>query len=158
MQAGRIAAAQSAGNGASVEPCSGGFVHISRNAKRLHKLLVVKIENCKHFLLLWQKSEEIAHSLVSRLKLAGYICGECSEVVDLLHCRDLLCQIEQQKSCTSLYLVKSFVKTLSMKGDSLFFGIYATQIIDGRGSGYLGPAVGLKTLSIHVCVCPHFGI
>ncbi len=29
-------------------------------------------------------------------------------------------------------------------------------VIDGRGSGHLGPAVGLKTLSIHVCVCPHF--
>ncbi len=29
-------------------------------------------------------------------------------------------------------------------------------LVDGRGSGHLGPAVGLKTLSIHVCVCPHF--
>ncbi len=26
-------------------------------------------------------------------------------------------------------------------------------IFDGRGSVHLGPAVGLKTLSIHVCVC-----
>ncbi len=32
------------------------------------------------------------------------------------------------------------------------------DFIDGRGSGHLGPAVGLKTLSIHVCVCPHFGM
>ncbi len=30
--------------------------------------------------------------------------------------------------------------------------------VDGHGSGHLGPAVGLKTLSIHVCVCPHFGM
>ncbi len=27
-----------------------------------------------------------------------------------------------------------------------------------RVAGHLGPAVGLKTLSIHVCVCPHFGM
>ena len=32
------------------------------------------------------------------------------------------------------------------------------ELFDGRGSGHLGPAVGLKTLSIHVCVCPHFGM
>ncbi len=25
-------------------------------------------------------------------------------------------------------------------------------------AGHLGPAVGLKTLSIHVCICPHFGM
>ncbi len=31
-------------------------------------------------------------------------------------------------------------------------------LIDGRGSGHLGPTVGLKTLSIHVCICPHFGM
>ncbi len=34
----------------------------------------------------------------------------------------------------------------------------AFLLVDGRGSGHLGPAVGLKTLSIHVCVCPHFGM
>ncbi len=31
-------------------------------------------------------------------------------------------------------------------------------IIDGRVAGHLGAADGLKTLSIHMCVCPHFGI
>ncbi len=31
-------------------------------------------------------------------------------------------------------------------------------VVDGRVAGHLGPAVGLKTLSIHVCVCPHFGM
>ncbi len=30
--------------------------------------------------------------------------------------------------------------------------------VDGRVAGHLGAAVGLKTLSIHVCVCPHFGM
>ncbi len=35
---------------------------------------------------------------------------------------------------------------------------YMYGIVDGRGSGHLGPAVGLKTLSIHVCICPHFGM
>ncbi len=32
------------------------------------------------------------------------------------------------------------------------------HLVDGRVAGHLGPAVGLKTLSIHVCVCPHFGM
>ncbi len=32
------------------------------------------------------------------------------------------------------------------------------KIIDGRVAGHLGAADGLKTLSIHVCVCPHFGM
>ncbi len=32
------------------------------------------------------------------------------------------------------------------------------RFVDGRGSGHLGPAVGLKTLSIHECICPHFGM
>ncbi len=32
------------------------------------------------------------------------------------------------------------------------------SLVDGRVAGHLGPAVGLKTLSIHVCVCPHFGM
>ncbi len=32
------------------------------------------------------------------------------------------------------------------------------HFIDGRVAGHLGAAVGLKTLSIHVCVCPHFGM
>ncbi len=31
-------------------------------------------------------------------------------------------------------------------------------LFDGRVAGHLGPTVGLKTLSIHVCVCPHFGM
>ncbi len=31
-------------------------------------------------------------------------------------------------------------------------------LIDGRVAGHLGAAVGKKTLSIHVCVCPHFGM
>ncbi len=30
--------------------------------------------------------------------------------------------------------------------------------VDGRVAGHLGAADGLKTLSIHVCVCPHFGM
>ncbi len=30
--------------------------------------------------------------------------------------------------------------------------------VDGRVAGHLGAAVGLKTHSIHVCVCPHFGM
>ncbi len=30
------------------------------------------------------------------------------------------------------------------------------SIFDGRVAGHLGAAVSLKTLSIHVCVCPHF--
>ncbi len=33
-----------------------------------------------------------------------------------------------------------------------------TCFVDGRVAGHLGAAVGLKTLSIHVCVCPHFGM
>ncbi len=33
-----------------------------------------------------------------------------------------------------------------------------TLFVDGRVAGHLGDAVGLKTLSIHVCVCPHFGM
>ncbi len=31
-------------------------------------------------------------------------------------------------------------------------------VFDGRVAGHLGAADGLKTLSIHVCVCPHFGM
>ncbi len=37
------------------------------------------------------------------------------------------------------------------------------EIIDGRAAGHLGAAYldaanGLKTSSIHVCICPHFGM
>ncbi len=32
------------------------------------------------------------------------------------------------------------------------------RFIDGRVAGHLGAADGLKTSSIHVCVCPHFGM
>ncbi len=32
------------------------------------------------------------------------------------------------------------------------------DIFDGRVAGHLGAADGLKTSSIHVCVCPHFGM
>ncbi len=35
---------------------------------------------------------------------------------------------------------------------------YNFLLFDGRVAGHLGDAVGLKTLSIHVCVCPHFGM
>ena len=31
-------------------------------------------------------------------------------------------------------------------------------VVDGRVAGHLGAADGLKTLSIHACVCPHFGM
>ncbi len=31
-------------------------------------------------------------------------------------------------------------------------------LVDGRVAGHLGTAVGLKTLSIHVCIYPHFGM
>ncbi len=31
-------------------------------------------------------------------------------------------------------------------------------LVDGRIAGHLGAADGLKTLSIHMCVCPHFGM
>ncbi len=31
-------------------------------------------------------------------------------------------------------------------------------VVDGHVAGHLGPTVGLKTLSIHVCICPHFGM
>ncbi len=31
-------------------------------------------------------------------------------------------------------------------------------LVDGLVAGHLGAAVGLKTLSIHVCICPHFGM
>ena len=31
-------------------------------------------------------------------------------------------------------------------------------LVDCRVAGHLGDAVGLKTLSIHVCICPHFGM
>ena len=31
-------------------------------------------------------------------------------------------------------------------------------VFDGRVAGHLGAADGLKTLSIHMCVCPHFGM
>ncbi len=31
-------------------------------------------------------------------------------------------------------------------------------LIDDRAAGHLGAADGLKTLRIHVCVCPHFGM
>ncbi len=34
----------------------------------------------------------------------------------------------------------------------------ACQFVDGRVAGHLGDAVGLKTFSIHVCICPHFGM
>ncbi len=34
----------------------------------------------------------------------------------------------------------------------------ADVLVDGRVAGHLGAAVGLKTLSIHVCICPHFGM
>ncbi len=30
------------------------------------------------------------------------------------------------------------------------------EFIDGRVAGHIGAAVSLKTLSIHVCICPHF--
>ncbi len=36
--------------------------------------------------------------------------------------------------------------------------ILTTEVIDGRVAGHLGAADGLKTLSIHVCICPHFGM
>ncbi len=32
------------------------------------------------------------------------------------------------------------------------------QIVDGRAAGHLGAADGLKTSSIHVCVCPHWNV
>ena len=35
---------------------------------------------------------------------------------------------------------------------------WSGELVDGRVAGHLGDAVGLKTLSIHVCVCPHFGM
>ncbi len=38
------------------------------------------------------------------------------------------------------------------------FAMCVSLLIDGRVAGHLGDAVGLKTLSIHVCVCPHFGM
>ncbi len=31
-------------------------------------------------------------------------------------------------------------------------------IVDGRVAGHLGAADSLKTSSIHVCICPHFGM
>ncbi len=31
-------------------------------------------------------------------------------------------------------------------------------LVDGRVAGHLSAADGLKTSSIHVCVCPHFGM
>ncbi len=30
--------------------------------------------------------------------------------------------------------------------------------VDGRVAGHLGAADGLKTSSIHVCICPYFGM
>ena len=35
---------------------------------------------------------------------------------------------------------------------------HVLNLVDGRIAGHLGAAVSLKTLSIHVCICPHFGI
>ncbi len=53
-----------------------------------------------------------------------------------------------------------------LRGTSFFLSVFLSfvflfrpqKFIDGRVAGHLGPAVGLKTLSIHVCVCPHFGM
>ncbi len=36
-------------------------------------------------------------------------------------------------------------------------GTHST-LIDGRVASHLGDAVSLKTLSIHVCICPYFGM
>ncbi len=32
------------------------------------------------------------------------------------------------------------------------------SVVDDRVPGHLGDAVGLKTLSIHVCIYPQFGM
>ncbi len=44
--------------------------------------------------------------------------------------------------------------------DSEFLGSVSldSKLVDGRVAGHLGAAVGLKTLSIYVCICPHFGM
>ncbi len=41
---------------------------------------------------------------------------------------------------------------------TLFPLLCPRSLVDGRVAGHLGAADGLKTSSIHVCVCPHFGM
>ncbi len=45
-----------------------------------------------------------------------------------------------------------------MRDDFVLGAPAAICLVDGRVAGHLGAADGLKTLSIHVCVCPHFGM
>ncbi len=61
---------------------------------------------------------------------------------------------------TSKYIVAVFYKNVHFSQETTVHCVLPanTLIFDGRGSIHLGPAVGLKTLSIHVCVCPHFGM
>ncbi len=58
------------------------------------------------------------------------------------------------------FLLSSGNSTLSSAEDWLQFRSSKVwgRLVDGRVAGHLGDAVGLKTLSIHVCICPHFGM
>ena len=56
-------------------------------------------------------------------------------------------------SCTTLRLEVTLHIIDKRHADGVAF-----RIFDGRVAGHLGDAVGLRTLSIHVCVCPHFGM
>ncbi len=38
------------------------------------------------------------------------------------------------------------------------FSLSTPNVFDGRVADHLGDAVSLKTLSIHVCICPNFGM
>ncbi len=62
-------------------------------------------------------------------------------------------QISNGSSVSALPSTLSCCKQLN-----LFFEGNTAVIVDGRVAGHLGAANGLKTLSIHVCVCPHFGM
>ncbi len=68
-------------------------------------------------------------------------------------CRCVLARVKGAGECNALCTVSPCVARALVQHRCVAYFLF-----DGRGSGHLGPAVGLKTLSIHVCVCPHFGM
>ncbi len=60
-------------------------------------------------------------------------------------------QIDRPSKCTKTHWFEWIAERCARSN-------WHTLLIDGRIADHLGAADGLKTLSIHVCVCPHFGM
>ncbi len=58
------------------------------------------------------------------------------------------------------YVIPVYIKgfPVPVRGAFQTLDRWSSMFFDGRVAGHLGAAVGLKTLSIHVCICPHFGM